>query len=39
MDIPRVLVVIAHEGLDAGQHVLLRVGQPRGHLPLEVEGQ
>ena len=39
VDVPRMLVVIAHEGFDAGQHVFLRVFQPRGHLPLEVKGE
>ena len=36
VDIAGVLVIVPHEGFDAGQHVLLRVFEPRGDLALEV---
>ena len=39
VDVARVLVIVAHEGLHAGQHVLLWIFQPRGDLPLEVKGE
>ena len=39
VDVARVLVIVAHEGLHAGQHVLLWIFQPCGDLPLKVKGE
>ena len=37
LDVARVLVVVAHERLDARQHVFLRIFQTRGDLPLQIK--